>query len=482
VSEHKVVWSLLAVASLATALITWRYAPRSEVAPGSLDPAVEHYTADNSSHFGAIERWAFRGMAGAAFRRHIEGAGYACTEPAARQLVCTRNARWPLARALQVHASFDPLGRLLEARTESRLASDNALARRAASFARQAGWIEPETASVSGFELETIDLITRMVADALRGANWLATCDKAANLVACAEQARGRKAQGFVPLAPGPVSVGTAADIIRSLETMRLQPLRPRGADKHGQDALLVRVADGQQWLDYVGGDLGGREFGVSIALALEGGAPTKAVVRFGVERRELPLAGGRKTANGDAPLFLVPPAGDGEYRFADFHGHPVIDREGTVRRLRTAVPQADPAFRAPLVRHLLSAIAAPSGPEESLGLAPALSLVEERAEILRAAGARDWLAPEDRWRFVPEWFGGQPVLRAAWAHAVCDPDPDEPGQDRGCWDPVLSSDTELSELLRAEVTRHEAATAPLSAGHPIRIRLQRWRRLWEPT
>ena len=477
-SEHKVVWSMLAIAALATALITWRYAGRSEVAPGSLDPAVEHYTADKSSHFAGVDQWAFRGMARDAFQRRIEAGGYICSQPAMQQLVCTHDARWPLARTLHVHASFDALDRLVEAGAESRLASGGALARQAALLARRAGWMEPETASASGFELETIDLITRMVADALRGSNWLATCDKASNLVTCAQQARERKAAGFAPLAPGPLSIGTATEAIRSLEAMRLQPARPRGPDKHGEDALLVRVKDGEQWIDYVGGDLGRRDFGVSVALALEGGAPTKAVVRFGAERRELALAGRRQTANGNAPLFLLPEAKGGEYRFADFYSHPNINQAGTWGRLRSAVPKADPAFRPAMVRHLLSAIASPMGVDESLGLQPPLILIEERADLLSAAGARDWLPQEERWRLVSQWFPDQPVLRAAWVHAVCDADPDEPGQDKDCWNTVLATDAGVSDLLRAEVSRHEANTAQLSPKHPFRLRLQRWHRL----
>jgi hypothetical protein len=323
-NEHKVVWSLLAIGALATALITWRYAARSELAPGALDPAVEHYTAANSSHFGAIEQWAFRGMQRDAFRRRIEGAGYACSDTALRQLLCTRDARWPLARTLHVHASFDALARLAAARTEARLASGGALARAGAWIARQAGCMEPQAANVRGFELGTIELITRMVADALRGTTWQATCERAADLLACAQQARERKANGYLPVPNGPLATGTVDDAVRSLQAIRLQPLRPRGADQHGEAALLVRATQGRQWLDYVGGDLTGREFGVSIALATEGGAPTAAVITFGGERRELPLAGRRKTANGGVPLFLLPEASADEYRFANFR----LDRD----------------------------------------------------------------------------------------------------------------------------------------------------------
>ncbi|WP_157359558.1 hypothetical protein [Caldimonas brevitalea] len=471
--------SLLGAAALATALITLLYGARSEVAEGSLDPAVEHYTHGHARGYADIDRWAFRGMSEPSLTGRLQQAGYGCERSRPQEVTCTRSERWPLQRTLTVRARFDTMGepRLRAADAQSTLDGDGFVARQLARGLRGAGWMEPQTLAVRGFEIASIDLLSRMVADALRGGGWYTACSDTGSVLACAEQARTRRASGFAPVPPQPFRVGEVKDVVRALERLRLDAVPRRGPDHKPADALLVRVKDAEQWMDFIGSDLAGHELAVSVSLAVEGGAASKVVVRLDHETRELAVKGLPRTANVGVPMFLLPEAAaQQEYRFATWFELPNPQRPWSLEHIKKHLPEVDPAFQPRLVKHSLAALAAPEPADAALGLHPALLLVEHRGETLRAAGSRDWLPEPAGLQLVAQDYAQDAVTRAAWALALCDPALGTIGLDPACWQRVLVADGGVVDLLRHEVDALQALYAGLEPGHPLHRRLDHWR------
>jgi len=266
-------------------------------------------------------------------------------------------------------------------------------------------------------------------------------------------------------------------EVFRALEAMGLAAAKPRGPDSQPADSLVVRVTEGEQWMDFAGRDAAGGEMAVSVRLAIEGGAPSKVAVRFGNEAHELPLHGADRRANGGVLQYLAPQAGDAEYRFAHWMVAPDPQHPPTLARIKTSLPGVDPAFQPRLVRNFLDVLAAPERADDALGLYPALLQVERRGETLRAAGAREWLPPAQGFELVAQAYANDPVMRAAWAVAACESEFDTIGSNPACWQRIAAADPGVADLLRRELDALQAHYAGLDAAHPLRARLERWRR-----
>ena len=478
-SESRVLLAMLVTAAFAAGAITVFHADRAEVDPGTLDPAVEHYTAGRSGAYAGIDRWAFRRQSEVSLTRRLRGAGYECARAQPAETVCRRNTRWPVERTLEIRVTLDTTlePRVTALRAQSRLAG-GALAKAAAALFRRVGWMEPESLAVRGFEIDSLELLSRAVMDALLHGGWAGLCDAAASANACADFARERRASGYGPVPGTPVQVGEAVQVARALENLRLDAVEPRGLDDQPDDALLVRVQGTEQWLDFEGGDLAGHRFEVSVQLAMEGGAPSKLVVRLGDQTRELPVQGRRRVANGGDVMYLLPQAGSETRRFATWLRAPHLQEDATLAVIRARLPEADPAFQPLLVKRFLDLLAASQPPELQIGLYPPLLLVEQRGEALREAGAPRWLPRADGWRLLAQGYAEDPLTRAAWARAVCEPTFDTIGADPDCWQQAFVSDRGIAELLRAELGQLQALYAALDSTHPLRARLDRWQAL----
>lgn len=478
-SELRALTTMLAVALLSTVAITLLQGGRAVVPSGTLDPAAEHYTASHSAAYGGIDRWAFRGQSEGELAARLAPAGYGCTRVKPDETECTRVQRWPLQRILRIHASLDVAGqpRVLALRAESRLAHDGAVARSAAALLRRVGAMEPQALAVRGFEIDTVELLSRVVVDALLHGGWAGLCETAGSANACARVARQRRAEGYAPV-PQTVQVGEAVQVVRALEALRLDPVALRGPDDQPADALLVRVQGTGQWLDFEGSDLAGHRIAVGVQLAMEGGTPSKLVLQLDDHTQELALKGTARTANGGDVMFLLPQAGAEPRRFATWLRAPDPRNDTTLAIVRARLPEADPAFQPLLVKRFLDTLATQERPEVALGLYPALLLVEQRGEALREAGAPRWLPRDESGQLVLQGYADDPVTRAAWVRAVCEPDFDTIGADPACWHRALVSDPALARLLRDELAPLQTQLAALDRQHPLRLRLDRWQAL----
>jgi hypothetical protein len=251
----------------------------------------------------------------------------------------------------------------------------------------RAAWSRrPWRCAASG--IDNIELLSRVVVDALVRGGWAGLCDRAGSANACAEIARERRASGYPPVPPV-VQVGEAVQVVRALERLRLDPAALRGPDEMPSDALLVRLQGTEQWLDFEGADLAGHRFTASVLLEMEGGTPAKLVLQLDDHAQEIALKGTARTANAGDVMFLLPQIGTGPRRIATWLRAPNVHDETALALVRARLPEADPAFQPPLLRRFLDKLATQERPEVALGLYPALLLVEQRGEALREAGPR---------------------------------------------------------------------------------------------
>lgn len=478
-TELRALGMMLAAAFVAAAAIVLLQGGRAEVAAGTLDPAAEHYTTGHTATYGGIDRWAFRGQPELAFVGRLSKAGYSCARVKAAETECTRAQPWPIERILKVNATLDDSlePRVIALRAESRLAHENPWSRAAAAALRRAGGLEPQALAVRGFEIDSIELLSRVVVDALVHGGWAGLCDRAGSANACAQIARERRASGYSPVPPV-VQVGEAVQVVRALERLRLDPVALRGPDEMPSDALLVRLQGTEQWLDFEGADLAGHRFTASVLLEMEGGTPAKLVLQLDDHTQEIALKGTARTANAGDVMFLLPQIGTGPRRIATWLRAPNVHDETTLALVRARLPEADPAFQPLLLRRFLDKLATQERPEVALGLYPALLLVEQRAEALREAGAPRWLPRDESGQLVLQGFADDPVTRAAWVRAVCEPDFDTIGADAACWHRALVSDPPVAQMLRNELEPLQAQFSAMEGNHPLRMRLARWQAL----
>ena len=478
---------IVAIAAILAALPAIRFFMGGPVPSGIVDPAIEFYTDAHVSGYAGIDRWAYYGMKVESLVEILEKNGYVCAPPAApaagdttsriREMACDKTVPWPLTRKLSIRASIDDgnRGRLVAANASSTLAAeDRSVLRYVTDFLRDRGWIEPERLQVKGFEVDSIETLSRLAVDALASVDWHRGCAKTPSAAECAAAARERRVLGFPPLPQGAVGVGNALDIERALERVRLMPVVQRGADARPQDSLLVRVAEGQMWMDFAGKDLAGRELSVSVAVASQGGAPVQLVAKVGTDTRVVALSGERRKANGGAMMFLVPEAGPQNPRASTWLDLPNNNYPGTFKKLAEQLPNADPAFIPPVVKAVITSISIEERPDESLGLYPALRSIELRADALRLARAGLWLPGDQGDQLIKEAFRDEPAIRAAWAMAICEPTATAAVLDGACWQRFAASDPAAIALARSAVSELLALYEPLEPAHPVRLRLKK--------
>ena len=457
------------------------------VPSGIVDPAIEFYTKTHGADYAGIDRWAVYGMKAEPLVALLKKDGYVCVQPQAavagdklngiHEIICNKEVRWPLARTLSIRASidYDKRGRLVAADARSAMAGgDQSVSRRIADFLRERRWIEPEKLQVKGFEVDSIDTLTRLAVDALAVGNLRRDCEEDRSAPACAEYARTRHASGFPPLPQTAIAVGDALTIHSAMERVRLLPLSPRGADNKPDDSLIVRVADEHMWLDFVGQDLSGHKLEVSVALASEGGAPVQLVAQLGAQSKTVALAGRHRLTNNGATRYLVPEAGDRNRTTGIWLDMPNESLPLTFKRLADVLPGIDAAFLPSTVKAVVASLVVARRPDEQLKLYPALRTIDHRANILRLAHAERWLPKDQGNRFIKQAFQDDPSTRAAWALAMCESAANPPVLDANCWQQFTAADPEVTALLRGEVTALQTLYAELEPRHPLRLRLKR--------
>ena len=479
--------AIAAIAAFLAALPVLRLFMGGTVPSGIVDPAIEFYTDAHDSGYAGIDRWAYYGMKVESLVEILEKNGFVCPLPAApaagdtrtgiREMACDKTVQWPFSRNLSIRASIDygNRGRLVAANAASAVAAeDRSIRRYFANFLRDRGWIEPEHLQVRGFEVDSIETLSRLAVDALTSVEWHRGCGKTPSAAECAAAARERRVLGFPPLPQGAVGVGKALDIAPALERVRLMPTVQRGADAKPQDSLLVRVTEGQMWMDFAGRDLAGRELSVSIALASQGGAPVKLVAKVGTDTRVGALSGERRKANAGAMMFLVPEAGTQNPRMSTWLDLPNKNYPGTFKKLAEQLPNADPAFIPTVVKAVVTSLSTAERPDESLGLYPALRSIEIRAEALRLARAELWLPRDQSDQLIKDAYRDEPSIRAAWAMAICEPTATAAVLDAPCWQRFAASDPAAIALARGAVTELLDLYESLEPTHPVRLRLKR--------
>lgn len=453
--------------------------------PSTLDPAVEFHTRDHYAGYAGIDRWAYYGMREESLVDQLKREGYACEPPRSReysgrpfgigQLVCTQRMNWPIPRTLSIEASidYDRRGRLVAAlaTSVSSFEPDSILGRIERGL-REIGWIEPARMAVRGFEIDSANLLARLVADLLTTGGWESLCDQTDTPMVCGSEARRRRAAGYSPLPDTPLAVPESMRVQGAMARAYLLPPVDRGADGKPDDSLLVRVEGERMWLDFVGKDLTGRTLAVAIELDSEGGKPLQLIARAGEGVAVVPLAGAVRRANDGRTGYLVPEAGEQNPRTARWFYPPRKEASANnFANFAKHLANVDPAFAPKLIGALVASLAAPLRPDERLGLYPALASIERLADDLRASGADRWMRDHARTDLIAAAHRSDPVIRAAWALALCEHGK-PPALDRSCWAERVRGDDELRTLLQQEVDRLDETYASLDAAHPIRRRL----------
>lgn len=316
------------------------------------------------------------------------------------------------------------------------------------------------------------DELSRRAIQALSGGSERKGCGNYSPQEDCSPFAR-LFGEGLPPLPQGPIAVGDALSVESAMDSIHLLPVEPRGNDGRPEDSLIVRVADGQMWLDFAGKDRSGLELTVSIALDSEGGRPVKLVAKAGTDVREIQLAGRPLKSNDGRLRFLAPEAGSNP-RFAHWLDMPKAGRPKTYELLAGNMRSVDPAFMPRIARAVFDGMAAPVREEEALGLYPALRSIDEHADFLRAAHVEGWLPQGQIMELVQAAYPDSPALRASWALALCESGGSSPVIDRHCWNRFTGSDADVTSLLRNEVAQLQDIYQPLAPSHPLRLRLER--------
>jgi hypothetical protein len=467
-------------AGVLIAMAGMRWFAAEDPFPAALDPAVAFHTQSHTSGYGGIDRWAHHGMRAEAVVATLQKDGYECVLPKAdgdglrgvHELRCDKQVSGLFARTLSVRASidYDMRGRLVAAGAGSGLTGVRAAV---GGFLAKAGLIEPVALRVRGFEIDSADMLARRAVDALNPKGWAQQCRDPVDALACAQGARQRREHGFPALPQGAAPTGEAMRIPSAMESIGLVSPVQRGADGLREDTLMVRVADGEMWLDFRGRNLAGAELSVSIALASEGGTPTRLMATLGAQHKEVALAGTSRSANGGAPVWLAPSAAAGNPRAAAWVDMPQRGYPGTYSRLAEVLPATDPAFVAPIVKAVVTAISAHAPPDEALGLYPPLRSIEFRADSLRLAQADRWLGAGAS-RMMRQAYPEQPVVRAAFALATCEAGGALPFIRPGCWTRFAADDPDAAALIRREAEQLEMFYSGLEPDHPLRRRLKR--------
>ncbi len=453
------------------------------------DPAVEYYTKNHSNGYAAIDRWAHYGMRTEHVIDVLANTGYDCQQLLAlknegetgtiRDILCTKTESWPVSRNLTIQASIDygVIGRLVAAKASSTLTSnDSFLIKHLADLLREMGWIEPATLQVTGLQIDSVEILTRMVADTLQPQGWHARCKHDLDeqeFSACNVMANERVKSGFPRLPEGSLPTGTALEIPRAMERVHFVPIRIRGADNKPEDSLLVRSTNGRIWMDFTSKDLVGRKVTASIELESKGGTPISLLVGLNGQSTTIPLAGKPRRANDGAFVYLVPEAGTQSERYSVWLHLPKKHSPASFEQLANNLPLIDKEFVEPMVKAVIDDPAINSRPEASLGLYPPLQQIEQKAEILHALNTEQWLPRQHGSRLIAEAYPEDPVVRAAWAFATCGASRNSSEVDGDCLLSFSITDPGAASFVRNEIARLQLLYRELPEDHPLRIRLR---------
>lgn len=478
---------LVTTFAVAAGYFALRQVNRDRILTEVYDPAFAFYTKDNNASYGGIDRWAYYGMRMERVAELLKKDGYACVSPlptpvddkldGIHALTCKKLARWPLRRTLTVNASIDygMRGRLVAADAKSTITSQRFFVLKAfADYLRKFELIEPESLQVRGFEVDSVDKLSRLAADALSTSGWHATCGEDRSSPACQRTAGERRETGFPTLPQGAIAVRDADSLYSAMEQVRLLPLMPQDENTKVGDDLIVRVIDGQMWMDFVSRDLVGRALMVSIAIDGEGGTPIRLIAKVDEKSKEIPLAGRSRLNNAGKPMYLVPARGGENARASAWLDIPSENNPKALQRLAQALPNTDTAFVPRIIKATIARISRIVRPEEDLGLYPPLRLIEQRAEFLRSAQTPLWLPGDQSAQLIRKAYQDDPVTRAAWVLAACESTAKPPVIDGNCWLSQTASDLEVTELLRDEVSKLMPLYGGLEPEHPVRLRLER--------
>jgi hypothetical protein len=458
--------------------------------PGVVDPAVEFYTKTHSNGYAAIDRWAQYGMRAERMIDILRKAGYECESPSELQYItepgvlhdiqCSKTEQWPLSRTLTIEAKIEQgiVNRLVAANAHSKLThADQWFAKEAAALLRKLGWIEPETLKVTGFQIDSIETLSRMVADTLAPNGWQERCtDEQADLQ-CSMLTNDRLKTGYPPLPQTALAAGTALQLERAFERIRFMPRYKRGADNKAEDSLLIHLIDGRMWLDFASKDLTGHELAASVELESKGGTPDKLIISLDGESRTFALAGRPRRANNGSVVYLFPEAPLAtaqDTRYTLWVNLPNRSLPASFDQLAQKLPLIDMAFIGPMARAIVGDIATDTHPEEILELYPPLHQIEHKAEAIRATHPESWMPRAYGNRLIAEAYPDNPAVRAAWAFATCESNGKPSGIDGNCMLRFVTADPDAAMLVRHEIARLRLLYGDLPENHPIRIRLNR--------
>ena len=321
--------------------------------------------------------------------------------------------------------------------------------------------------------ITTADGLSRLVVNALVINNGREQCEPNDMQSNCSVTARLRRATGFLPPVESPVIVGNARSLFLALESIQLLPVTPRGNDSKPEDSLLVRVSNHKMWLDFAGKSRAGNELKVSIELDVAGGTPVKLIANIGNDTKEVTLRGTAEVANDRKLKYIVPEADVSNPKFANWVYLPNEGRPKTFTMLAITIQHADPEFIPQIAQVVFTSLGTAS-PEESIGLYPALRIIDRNADGLRAINAHQWLSQEQTVAMVNAAYADAPAARAAWILSMCESTSVQPSIDDNCWYRMTSEDTAVNALLRREINQLQSLYETLEQGHPLRLRLNR--------
>jgi len=475
---------LLIVAAVISVLLPFVFSGHGYAPSGIIDPAIEFYTKSHSDGYGGLDRWAYHGMKQQTLVESLQKDGYVCVLPqdsdagvGMRELVCAKTLDGMLERTLSIKAKigYDIGGRLVTAHASSNLTGDYLNIRtHIADVLRKFDWIEPEELQIKGFEIDSIDLLTRLAVDALSARGWHNTCEDKRNQSGCLRRAIERRESGFQQVGGGAVAVGNVTAVHSAMESIHLVALQPREYPK-SDETLFVRVVGESMWIDFAGNDLTGRELMVSIEIDSEGGAPVKLIAKVGSDSRETVLAGTRRVTNNGTIRYFVPLAGSENPKLAVWRDLPNKFSPDSYKSIGVELSNIDPAFSSRTVKVILAGVSTVTFPEEEIGLYPALRSIEYQAEILRSAHAEKWLPKEHSPQvLVRQMYPDDWMSRASWAFAMCETATKPPAIDANCWGGFIKGDPEVAALLSKEVADLQGMYVSLELTHPLWLRLNR--------
>ena len=445
------------------------------------DQALIHYTSQHSDAYGGIDQWAYYGMPAQETQEILRKQAYTCNaagkdaEPPhleqGRNILCSKQVKWPVARNLTIslkitHSDRD---RVIAAEASSVATGSHFIA----SLLRSSKWIEAEKLLVRGLEINSADLLTRYLVDAIQINRWRSNCTDGLTAPYCKGLAEERLASGFPALSKDPVAVDNLVQVNGNLQDRGLVSMQ---GNFRVSDDIKVRVDKNLLWLDYKGQDFSGRQFQVAIALESEGGRPVILEASINNETKSQLLKGMVTTANDGSLLHLIPVAGTGPSKPASWLGMPDPGNPHSIDMLIRFIPKSNFAISGTYIKKAIAAISTSNTDEDRLNLYPPLYTIERIANVLRSSHAENLLPDNQASEIIRRNYADNDIFRAAWALGTCETA--ETGQttrrmNLACWQAFKAADKDAWQLLRNEIAEQKTQHTELEASHPIKLRLK---------